>query len=223
MRTGWTSKNMARSRARVLVALGLVAVMATSLAACSSDSGDTRPPATAKPADPALTTGLHDAAAAMSALPSYQFTATIVAGGESTTVVTDVVTPDKFHQSTLPTDGPLTETTYIGTDVWTKEAEGAWQSTPGAPGPDPDTIALFAALQGATAVSGLPTDILFKLEGESAFHAATGAEDIAGQMTIADGRVVRIRYGLSGGPGGSQLVTIDFASHGTGKPVDPPI
>lgn len=226
MGKGWTINSSSHRRTRAVAAMGLVAVMAASLAACSSDSssdpGGTAPPATAKPADPALTTALHAAATAMSTLPSYQFTATVVAGGASTTVISDVVTPDKVRQSTLPDAGTLTETVFIGSDAWTKEAQGAWQTTPGAPGPDPDTIGLFTAMQDATAVSGQPTDVLFKLQAGSPFLASSGADSVQGQATITDGRVTHLVYGLSG-PDGSQLVTIDFASLGTGRPVDPPI
>jgi hypothetical protein len=213
-----------RSRpSRSLAALGVTILLAGGAGACSSDtdSGDDEGMATTTTADPAVTSALHDAAAAMDDARSYQYTATVVSEGETTTVVGDVVGPD-LHAAVLEHDGAVSEVTYIGADTWTKPGGGTWQSTPDAPGPDPDTRALIAALRDATVIGGTPTGVTFALAADSPFLATTeGAQDVSGQANITDGRITRLYYGVSGSVP-SQLVTIEITEPGSAS-IDPPI
>ncbi|HEY6531305.1 MAG TPA: hypothetical protein VIY72_03310 [Acidimicrobiales bacterium] len=218
-----TTRTPSARRRRALTAVALAAALAASIGACSSDSSDeAAPEATAKPVDPTISTALHDAAAATVATPSFQYSATIVSEGKTTTVVGDVVAPDKVRESTIGPDGQLTETIRIGSETWTKEGTGAWQSTPDAPGLDPDTKAMITALRDATVTSGTTSDMFFKLEDGSAFfETADGVDEASGQATVVDGHITRLRYGISGSSP-SQLVTIDITEPSAAT-IDPPI
>jgi hypothetical protein len=157
----------------------------------------------------------------MEAAPSFRFLATVVAGGVTTTISGEAVAPDKVHQTVMSADGQLTETTYIGSDVWVKDTTGTWHSAPGTASAATST-ATFAALSTATALNVSSADVLFELKGDSSFiQSSSGPQDVAGDAVITDGTITKLTYGTVGSAG-SMLVTIEYSDVGAALTVEPP-
>jgi hypothetical protein len=208
---------------RLLVGLGLVAALTLGVAACSSDSGseDAAPTPTPATAPPDVAAAMHDAAAALEAAPSYQIVATVVADGKSSNVLTDVVGPDRVHESVIDPDGGLTETLIVGSQAWTKVEQDPWVPTAEVPALQLDTRALFAALRDATAVSGSSEGVVFRIDEGSPYYATVDATDLSGEVTYTDGKITRVRYG-GAFSGTSRLITIDLSVPGSTTSIDPP-
>jgi hypothetical protein len=203
-------------RSRVLAAVGVAATMAVTLGACSSDStsDDAAPTTTEVLVDSPATVALRTAATTTDAAPTYGYWATVVADGRTTTITGEVVAPDRVHESVLDPDGGLIETISIGSDVWVKEGQGPWTSGPGTTDPAPLPTSIFAKLSNATALNKSSEVVLFKLVGEDSFTGShDGPTDVAGEATLSEGHITRLRYGTVG-PDGSALITVDFSQIG---------
>jgi hypothetical protein len=213
---------------RALGVVGVVA-MAAGLVACSSvsatdeaDEAEAAPATTPVEVDAIAVAALHEAAAAMSAVGSYRFTATIETGGTTNILAGEFVAPDRVHQTVTTTDGQVIETLYAGGQAWAKDAGGVWRSTAATTASTPSPAALFSALQAAESVTGDRSAVRFELNGDASFLETTaGPKAVSGKATITGGHLSRLTYRPADAPS-AMVVTLEYTDLGAPLTVDVP-
>jgi hypothetical protein len=206
----------------IVVASGLMACSSVSATDEADEAGETAPATTSVEADAIAVAALHEAAAAMSAVGSYRFTATIETGGTTNILAGEFVAPDRVHQTVTTADGQVIETLYAGGQAWAKDASGVWRTTAATTASTPSPTALFSALQAAESVTGDDASVRFELTGDASFLETTaGPEAVSGEASITDGHLSRLTYRPAAAPS-AMVVTLEYADLGAPLTVDVP-
>jgi hypothetical protein len=170
---------------------------------------------------PAAATVLHQAATAMEAVTSYQFSGQLTIGIETLKLSGEFSAPDHLHETlTLPGVAPV-ERVLIGTAVYQRTGSGWQRAAASATSSDPRTT--FGALAGVTEVSANGSVYSFSLTGAATSALISGVSSsstITGTVTIDVGRIVDVSYRSAAGAG--TTVTFSYAGLNTTPPVTAP-
>ncbi|MFN8027340.1 MAG: hypothetical protein U0W40_13580 [Acidimicrobiia bacterium] len=139
---------------------------------------------------------LQTAVAAMQQVPGYTFTAAVGNGAGKVKITGEYQAPDRIHETVqIGTQAP-SEVVMVGTDVYAKNAAGAWQKAQPTGTTTSDLRTTFAALQQASGVKQSGKVVTFTLAPKAAASlvGAQATGKVKGRAKIANGRITQLSY-----------------------------
>ena len=141
---------------------------------------------------------LGAAVAQMQEVGGYSFSAIVGSGAaaKKVKIAGEYQAPDRVHEVVQVGTGPASELVMIGSEVYVKNAAGAWQRTRATNGSQTDLRSTFAAVAAARQVKRTGAGVSFVL-GSAASKRLAGSQaagTTTGRVTFAGDRIARLKY-----------------------------